>query len=774
MELAKIEEKAVLRSMRLDSLIMSDSESDDDHDGDDEHSLDDAHVITDSTDDVIANKVDDNARDVYESEVVLNDEGNHSSIWDSFPKEEYIVDPVPLNTEMNKDDERNDHSYDPDSASKEEFIANPAPSNEDLLLWLRDDCNLNWFELFEMIKQYLSSYSQEVLERVLLDFSDFLPASDLSIEEERHVELSRQAFLEYQRRSNKENTESDIESESANDQDIIPAVVDPLGDLAPQLQEKVRKERRRIKRRAQRRIVKTQDDTSVLKRKITKKGSQLLRKFPDIGKDIENYVRERKVGADAWRRTGVLTFTGNLNRGKKVTYKGIHEYLKKKYNENFSYGAIVQLCVIRNKRRISSKRYHGVAKVTCRRTRKGFANKLNPDARYSCAFYRGLDWIQLKDGKVTTLNRDDQAGFRMDTTYDHKQYKTISLQAEPELTTRTDYVNTYKSVLQTSSYLFMATDTTPEACVGIVKPHGIIPKNPSQHASDLCSLKHEESLKPYLIDKEIFCARVDGAGDEGPSHLEVQFLWAEFHVKEQNACTLVTTRHSGGSYLNRVELTNGGLTNAHANLFIPSTLSGSNFDDSGRVDPAKLQENMKLATEVYINRVQGAPCSGTTVLLKAGEQDEYYSGRRQNLLTFLKGSQKAKSALKEEDIKYFTEIWSVASRHSNKNLPKQYGIHYTLCGKADCIHPRCQNGETSENVTWFPGGPPVTWLPLPVPDLDRPGHYLKPAQLMENRDSPPDDRMPVMEKLPSTVLKEAASDPGMYNMNVLPFCDFCL
>ena len=42
---------------------------------------------------------------------------------------------------------------------------------------------------------------------------------------------------------------------------------------------------------------------------------------------------------------------------------------------------------------------------------------------------------------------------------------------------------------------------------------------------------------------------------------------------------------------------------------IPSTLNGSCFNpDTGKVDPEQLKKNMDLATDVYINRVNNAPC----------------------------------------------------------------------------------------------------------------------------------------------------------------------
>ena len=120
-----------------------------------------------------------------------------------------------------------------------------------------------------------------------------------------------------------------------------------------------------------------------------------LVKFPTIGKDIEDFVEENRVGADQWRRTGVFTFDGNQKKGPKVTYRRIQKYVNDKYNAKIGYGTIVQLCTVRNKRKLSAARYHSVARVTSRRARKGFAIKLNPDPHYSTSMYKGLDFIQL-------------------------------------------------------------------------------------------------------------------------------------------------------------------------------------------------------------------------------------------------------------------------------------------------------------------------------------------------------------------------------------------
>ena len=112
------------------------------------------------------------------------------------------------------------------------------------------------------------------------------------------------------------------------------------------------------------------------------------------------------------------------------------------YKRKFSYGTIVQLCVARNKRHLSSQRDKGVAKVT-RHTRKGFSLKYNPDSHWSAAFYKGLNSIQLRDGAdICVMNREDAAGFHLDTLTTSKEYSTPSVK-DSVILTRTDYVNTH-------------------------------------------------------------------------------------------------------------------------------------------------------------------------------------------------------------------------------------------------------------------------------------------------------------------------------------------
>ena len=75
----------------------------------------------------------------------------------------------------------------------------------------------------------------------------------------------------------------------------------------------------------------------------------------------------------------------------------------------------------------------------------------NPDALWRTSFYKALHVLQLADvcNKVL-INRDDQAVFQLDMTYTHKARGVLC--EEVETNSSADYVNTYSSILQTTSY----------------------------------------------------------------------------------------------------------------------------------------------------------------------------------------------------------------------------------------------------------------------------------------------------------------------------------
>ena len=230
--------------------------------------------------------------------------------------------------------------------------------------------------------------------------------------------------------------------------------------------------------------------------------------------------------------------------------------------------------------------------------------------------------------------------------------------------------------------------------------------------------------------------------------------------------TLVSCRISGASYLNRVELQNGCLALGHANLFIPSTLGGSCLDgETGKTDQKKLAENMNMAMDVYISRVNGSLSGETSISLFKGSDSTSWQQIRPSLIRYLKGSKKQKENLQTEDpalYSYFEKIWKLRCDHITKGLFGQY-LFYLLCSNCksgDCPHPICC-GPTQEIPRWYEGGPPITYLPLPVPDPSRSwgsacsecegicsGHYLKPLEAFNSTMKP-------LSEPPSTVLSEA-------------------
>ena len=56
------------------------------------------------------------------------------------------------------------------------------------------------------------------------------------------------------------------------------------------------------------------------------------------------------------------------------------------------------------------------------------------------------------------------------------------------------------------------------------------------------------------------------------------------------------------------------------------------------MDPERLKSNMDLATNFYIDHVNGAPCGDAEIQLFKGSDATAYLEQRQDVLTFLKGT----------------------------------------------------------------------------------------------------------------------------------------
>lgn len=198
------------------------------------------------------------------------------------------------NNGQNSDVPPKSSTLDPDVIMKGMATVSPAPGNEHLLMLLREN-NHNWFSFVGELKMLLHMYTPEVLNQVLVDFAAFLPFSDLSDEEERLVEQSRQAFLMTERRVAREDDDVLSDSESDDPEDWV----DVGKGLTEKMKSLVVNEKRKQKKRDRRRFLKLVAEKSVLKRRVPKRASKLLKQFPNLGKDIEDFVNENRVGADA-------------------------------------------------------------------------------------------------------------------------------------------------------------------------------------------------------------------------------------------------------------------------------------------------------------------------------------------------------------------------------------------------------------------------------------------------------------------------------------------
>ena len=142
-----------------------------------------------------------------------------------------------------------------------------------------------------------------------------LPSLGLNECEEKLIEQSRQAFLLVDRFEERENDIETINTEIIHSDSENEATVNEMANIHQLLDETgkraIEKKALSIRRKARAKANKLITEKRLLKRKIGKRCSKILRDFPDIGHRMEAFVKDCNVGADAWRRTGVLTFDGN-------------------------------------------------------------------------------------------------------------------------------------------------------------------------------------------------------------------------------------------------------------------------------------------------------------------------------------------------------------------------------------------------------------------------------------------------------------------------------
>ena len=301
-------------------------------------------------------------------------------------------------------------------------------NEEKLLDMLKNDCN--WFQFVMVLRDAMKDTPDDAFNTVIGKFGEKFSSFHLTEHEQMIVEQSRQAYLITNKVIERESAaeESMIVSSEDSETELVVTRGLPDSPMNEQLLPLLRKRRAAIKRKAVRKAKAKIAAQRFLKKRRGKRVSKIVSGCKDIGKAIEEYVRECGVGADAWRRTGVLTFDGNRTVKRKATFKGDKAFLGNKYQRNFAYGSVVQLCIARNERRQSAIRNKGIACIVSKKARKGFSLRYNPGSHWSSALCSGLNMIQLNNGfNVMNLGRDDQSGFRLDTMATHKLQKTLCL-----------------------------------------------------------------------------------------------------------------------------------------------------------------------------------------------------------------------------------------------------------------------------------------------------------------------------------------------------------
>ncbi|KAL9976979.1 hypothetical protein ACROYT_G014330 [Oculina patagonica] len=125
----------------------------------------------------------------------------------------------------------------------------------------------------------------------------------------------RQVYLLEKRRQEMEHEIDGGMIVSDSDSDCVEEwnrVRDPLDEAGLQF---IKKKRAAIRRKPTRELNKCVAEKRYFRRRRSKRVGRI---HPDIGQTIEDCIQKRGVGADMWRRTGVLTFDGNKYEGKKV------------------------------------------------------------------------------------------------------------------------------------------------------------------------------------------------------------------------------------------------------------------------------------------------------------------------------------------------------------------------------------------------------------------------------------------------------------------------
>ena len=190
--------------------------------------------------------------------------------------------------------------------------------------------NFNWFEVQDVFEEKLGCDAVSITEKLFLH----LPQLGFSKHQEDLVTQSKEAYAASQNDAYEAERTARVlngcvvtESES-DDPQLFARLHDPLSDSGRLI---ISKRQKAIRRRTRRLRAKVLAEQRFLSKKNTVSCSKILTECEGIGKVIEEFVSDHYVGADSWRRTGVLTFDGNKRLPQKVTYEQIRLHLQNVY-----------------------------------------------------------------------------------------------------------------------------------------------------------------------------------------------------------------------------------------------------------------------------------------------------------------------------------------------------------------------------------------------------------------------------------------------------------
>ena len=176
--------------------------------------------------------------------------------------------------------QRSDSTISVDEFTKNQSMPSYAPSNDHLLYILRDN-NLNWISFVEEVR-ITFTMTEEALNQLFIDFAHFISFADLTEEEEKLVEQSRQAYLMQRREREREDETREFDeiitdSESDDPEDWVR--IQETKD-AEEIQKKLKKQKSIYSRLKKRMVAKEIVSTRLLKHQLPKKVSRTLKKYP--------------------------------------------------------------------------------------------------------------------------------------------------------------------------------------------------------------------------------------------------------------------------------------------------------------------------------------------------------------------------------------------------------------------------------------------------------------------------------------------------------------